>query len=172
MTDREDNRKTKTFPPGHYLVLAGVHAILVVVMIALALLKIHGGQISVFERVGVWIFSIAAAGFTASSVGLLAAALNASRRAKDGPAPAERSFAGYVVPIFCLVVAIGLLGAVVTTRLHTADREQRTAVVQGKVNDLKARIETAKSGPTTPEQRAALQAELDQVRAEVAELRR
>jgi hypothetical protein len=173
-TDRRistaDVRKTMT--ARQYLMIGLSHAVIAVAMMALALLKLHDGPVSLVGNAGVWIFAFAAVAFMASSVSFLVAALNRSRQATDEPVPAGRSFAGYILPIFCLVVAVGLLGFVVATTLQKTAREHRTAQIQGELDSLKARIDQAHTGTVPQQERAALQSRLDAIRAEVEALRR
>jgi len=63
------------------------------------------------------------------------------KKAPDGHAPAETSFKPFLLPIFCLVVSIALLGVVVTNALRTSERQHQVALIQGRVDNLKARMD-------------------------------
>jgi hypothetical protein len=63
------------------------------------------------------------------------------KKAPDGHAPTETSFKLFLLPIFCLVVSIGLLGVVVTNALRTNERQHQVALIQGRLDNLKARMD-------------------------------
>jgi hypothetical protein len=162
----------KALSPRQGLMIGLSHAVIAVAMIALALVRLHDGPVSLYGDAGVWIFSFAAAAFVASSVSFLVAARNRSRLAPDQGVPAERSFAGYGLPIFCVVVALGLLGFVVTTTLQKTERDHRTAQIQRELDSLKARIGEARTAADPQQERAAIQSRIDTIQAEIKALRR
>jgi hypothetical protein len=135
---RQAVRKTVSFR--HYLLLGVSQAILSVALIMLALQKTDGGRVSVFADGGAFILVFCAVVVVVSSLAFLAAALDKARRKQYQAAPADRSFKTLLLPIFCLVVSIGLLGVVVTNALRTNERQHQVALIQGRLDNLKARM--------------------------------
>jgi hypothetical protein len=88
-------------------------AITAAAMIVLVWQKTNGGRVSLLEARGAPILVFSAVVFVVSSIRFLIAALDKARHKQDEPLPATGSLKSAVVPIFCLVVSILLLGFVV-----------------------------------------------------------
>jgi hypothetical protein len=110
-------------------------------LIILAIQKTNGGRVSVFDDGGALIFVFAAVTFVVSSICFLIAALDQVRHRQDEPLPAQRSLKSAVLPIFCLVVSIGLLGFVVTNASRENERNHETALIQARLDNLKVRMD-------------------------------
>jgi hypothetical protein len=136
---RQAVRKTVSFR--HYLMLGVSQAIMAVALIMLALQKTDGGRISMFADAGTFTLVFSAVVLVVSSLSFLAAALDKARRKQYQPEPAQWSFKALLLPIFCLLLSIGLLGLVVTNALRTNERQHRVALIQGRLDNLKARMD-------------------------------
>jgi hypothetical protein len=132
-------RKTVSF--GHYIMLGVSQAVMSAALILLALQKTNGGRVSVFEDGGALVSVFAAVVFVVSSLSFLVAALDRARHKQDEPGPAARSFKGFLLPIFCLVVSIGLFGFVVTNAMQNNERNHKAALIQGRLDNLKVRMD-------------------------------
>jgi hypothetical protein len=132
-------RKTVSFR--QYFMLGVSQAIMSVALILLALDKTEGGRVSVFEDGGAFIFVFSAVVFVVSALSFLGAALDKARRKQAEPQPANRSFKSLLLPIFCLVVSIALLGLVVTNILRTSERHLQASLIEGRLETLKARMD-------------------------------
>jgi hypothetical protein len=132
-------RKTVSFR--QYFMLGVSQAIMSVALILLALDKTEGGRVSVFEDGGAFIFVFSAVVFVVSALSFLAAALDKARRKQAEPQPGNRSFKSLLLPIFCLVVSIALLGLVVTNILRTSERHLQASLIEGRLETLKARMD-------------------------------
>jgi len=88
--------------------------------------------------------SVTAAIFVVSSIGFLIAAMDKARHKRHEPELADKSFKSFLVPLFALVVSLGLLGFVVTNALRTNERNHGLALTQDRLASLTARIEGSK----------------------------
>jgi hypothetical protein len=131
-------RKTISF--GQYIALGVSQAIMSAAFIVLVWQKTDGGRVSVFQDGGVLIFAFVAVVFVVSSISFLVAAVSKAKDPPDEAGPANRSFKAALLPIFCLVVSIGLFGFVVTNALQKNERDHKTALIQGRLDSLKVRM--------------------------------
>lgn len=136
---RKAVRKTISLP--QYLALGISQAVLSAAFIIMAVQKANGGHVALLDDPGALLLVFNAVVFTVSSICLLTAALNKVRHKQDEPDLADRSFKRLLLPLFCLVIALGLLGFVVTNAWQTHQRNHETAQIQQRIDSLKARID-------------------------------
>ncbi len=136
---RKAVRKTISLPQCVMLCIS--QAIMAAALIVPALQKNHGGRVSVFEDSGALVFGFVAIVFLVSSLSFLVAALDRARHKQDEPRPANRSFKSLLLPIFCLVVSIGLLGFVVANALQKNERDHKAALIRRGLDELKVRMD-------------------------------
>jgi drug/metabolite transporter (DMT)-like permease len=132
-------RKTISF--GQYIALGVSQAIMSAAFIVLVWQKTDGGRVSIFQDGGVLVFALVAVVFVVSSISFLAAAMSKAKDPPDEAGPANRSFKAALLPIFCLVVSIGLFGFVVANALQKNEREHKVALIQGRLDSLKVRMD-------------------------------
>jgi hypothetical protein len=132
-------RKTISF--GQYIALGVSQAIMSAAFIVLVWQKTDGGRVSVFQDGGVLVFAFVAVVFVVSSISFLAAAMSKAKDPPEEAGPANRSFKAALLPIFCLVVSIGLFGFVVTNALQKNERDHKVALIQGRLGSLKVRMD-------------------------------
>jgi hypothetical protein len=132
-------RKTISF--GQYIALGVSQAIMSAAFIVLVWQKTDGGRVSIFQDGGVLVFALVAVVFVVSSISFLAAAMSKAKDPPDEAGPANRSFKAALLPIFCLVVSIGLFGFVVMNALQKNERDHQAALIQGRLNSLKVRMD-------------------------------
>ena len=127
----------KTVSLRQYLTLGVSHAILSAALILVAFQKTNGGRVSVFADSGALTYVFAGVAFAISSICFLVAALDKVRHRQDELPPADRSLKRMLLPIFSLVVAIGLLGFEVTHALQKNERDQKSASIQSKLEKIR-----------------------------------
>lgn len=132
-------RRTVSF--GQYVSLAVSQLIISAAFIVLVWQKTDGGRVSVFQDGGVLVFVFVAIVFLVSSLSFLIAAIDKARHPEVEAGPANRSFKTALLPIFCLVVSIGLIGFVVTNALQKNERDHKVALIQGRLDSLKVRMD-------------------------------
>jgi hypothetical protein len=132
-------RKTISF--GQYIALGASQAIMSAAFIVLVWQKTDGGRVSVFQDGGVLVFVFVAVVFVVSSLSFLVAAIDKARHPEVEAGPANRSFKTALLPIFCLVVSIGLFGFVVTNALQKNERDHQAALIQSRLDSLKVRMD-------------------------------
>jgi hypothetical protein len=131
----------KTLSTRQYVMLGVSQAIMSAALMILAVQKNSGGRFSVFEDAGALVFVFAAVAFVVSSISFLVAALGKARHKQDAPLPENRSFKSALLPIACLVVSLGLLGFVMTNALQKNERDEKAALIQGRLDSLKVRMD-------------------------------
>jgi len=136
---RKAVRKTMSF--GQYLTLGVSQAILAAALIVLVVQKTNGGRVAVLDDAGTLLFAFNAFALAVSSIGFLIAALDKIRHKQDEPDLADRSFKGFLLPLFCLVISLGVLGFVVTNAWRTNQRNHETALIQQRLDTLSVRID-------------------------------
>jgi len=136
---RKAVRKTVSF--GQYLMLGVSQAILSAAFIVMVVQKTNGGHVAVLDDSGTLLFVFNAVAFAFSSICFLIAALDKVRHKQDGPDLADRSFKGFLLPLSCLVISIGLLGFVVTDAWRTHQRNHGNALIRQRLDNLSARID-------------------------------
>jgi len=136
---RKAMRKTVSFR--HYLALGISQAALSAAFIVMIVQKSNGGHVAILDDSGTLLFIFNATAFAFSSVAFLIAALNKVRHKHDEPDLADRSFKGFLLPLFCLVISLGLLGFVVTNAWRTNQRNHETAQIQQRIDSLSVRID-------------------------------
>jgi hypothetical protein len=136
---RKAVRKTISFR--QYVALAVSQLIMSAAFIVLVWQKTDGGRVSIFQDGGVLVFVFLAVVLLVSSISLLVAALDKARHPQDEVGLANRSFKSALLPIFCLVVSIGLFGFVVTYALQKNERDHKAALIQGRLDSLKIRMD-------------------------------
>jgi hypothetical protein len=148
---RQVMRGTVSVPQG--FLLGTIQTLLAASFVVLAFLRLRGGRVSVFEDASGVLYAFAAAAFAFAAASFFVAAIRKAREtcaagAQGGTpgdnAPATASFKSYLLPIFSLVVSIAVFGFVVTTAIQRHDREQRTAAVQSRLDNLKLRTDGAR----------------------------
>jgi drug/metabolite transporter (DMT)-like permease len=132
-------RNTVSF--GQYVALAVSQLIMSAAFIVLVWQKTDGGRVSVFQDGGVLVFVFAAAVFVVSSITFLVAALDKAKHPQDEAGPANKSVKTALLPIFCLIVSIGLFGFVVTSALQKNERDHQAALIQSRLDSLKVRMD-------------------------------
>ena len=132
-------RKTLSF--GQYVTLAVSQLITSAALFVLAWQKTDGGRVSVFQDAGALVFVFVAAALVVSSICFLVVALDKVRHRQGEPTPTQRSIKSALLPIFCLVVSIGLLGFVVTNASRQNERNHQAALIQGRLDNLKVRMD-------------------------------
>jgi hypothetical protein len=136
---RKAVRKTISF--GQYIALGVSQAIMSAAFIVLVWQKTDGGRVSIFDDGGILVFVFVAVIFVVSSITFLVAAVDKARHPQDEPGPANRSFKKALLPIFCLVVAIGLFGFVVANALQKNERDHEAALIQSRLHSLKVSMD-------------------------------
>jgi hypothetical protein len=136
---RKAVRKTISFR--QYVALAVSQLIMSAAFIVLVWQKTDGGRVSIFQDGGVLVFVFLAVVLLVSSISFLVAALDKARHPQDEVGLANRSFKSALLPIFCLVVSIGLFGFVVTYALQKNERDHKAALIQGRLDSLKIRMD-------------------------------
>jgi hypothetical protein len=119
----------------------------------LAFTRLRGGRLSVSEDATGLVYAFAAAAFAFAAISFFVAAIRKASQTRDvgaqsggtpdEHAPASTSFKRYLLPIFSLVVSIGLLGFVATNAVQRHDRDQKAADIQSRLDSLKVRTEGA-----------------------------
>lgn len=136
---RQAARKTVAFRD--YLMLGISQAIMAIALIMLALQKTDGGRLSMFADGSAFVLVFSAVVLAFSALAFLAAALDKARRKPFQPEPAQRSFKTLLLPMFCLILSIGLLGLVIMNALRIDERQHQVALIQGRLDNLKARMD-------------------------------
>ena len=136
---RKAVRKTVSF--GQYIALGVSQAIMSAGFVGLVWQQTDGGRVSVFQDGGVLVFVFVAIVFLVSSLSFLVAAIDKARHPEVEAGPANRTFKTALLPIFCLVVSIALLGLVVTNILRTSERHLQASLIEGRLETLKARMD-------------------------------
>jgi hypothetical protein len=124
-----------------YLTLGVSQAVTSAALIVMVLRKINGGRVSVFEDSAALLFAFLAVVLAVSSTSFLVAALYKARHQQDEPGLADKSFRNMILPLFSLIVSLGLFGFVVTNALRTNERNHETAMIQDRLASLTARID-------------------------------
>jgi hypothetical protein len=119
----------------------------------LAFTRLRGDRLSVSEDATGLVYAFAAAAFAFAAISFFVAAIRKASQTRDvgaqsggtpdEHAPASTSFKRYLLPIFSLVVSIGLLGFVATNAVQRHDRDQKAADIQSRLDSLKVRTEGA-----------------------------
>ena len=136
---RKAVRKTVSF--GQYIALGVSQAIMSAGFVGLVWQQTDGGRVSVFQDGGVLVFVFVAIVFLVSSLSFLVAAIDKARHPEVEAGPANRTFKTALLPIFCLVVSIGLFGLVVTNGLRKNERDHQAALIQGRLDSLRVRMD-------------------------------
>jgi hypothetical protein len=136
---RKAARKTISFR--NYLALGISQAALSAAFIIMVVQKTSGGHVAVLQDSGTLLFVFNAACFAFSSICFLIAALNKVRHKRNEPDLADRSFKSFLLPSFCLVISLGLLGFVVTDAWRTNQRIHEKALIQQRLDSLSVRID-------------------------------
>lgn len=136
---RKAVRKTVSFR--HHLVLGISQAVLSAAFIVMIAQKSNGGHVAVLDDSGTLLFVFNAVASAFASIGFLLAALDKVRHKQDEPDLVDRSFKSFLLPLFCLVISIGLLGFVVTNAWWTNQRDREIALIQQRIESLNARID-------------------------------
>jgi len=161
---RKAVRKTISLP--QYLAFGVSQAAMSAAFIMMAVQKTSGRHVAVLDDPGTLLFAFNAAAFAISSICFLLAARDKVRHRQDEPDPADRSFKRLLLPLFCLVIALGLLGFVATNAWRTSQRSHETALIQQRIDGLKARID----GAQIRSRAASLQARIAANNAHMSEL--
>jgi hypothetical protein len=142
MADNREAIMFKKVPDGYVFLMLGVsQAIMAIALIMLALQKTDGGRISMLADGGAFVLVFSAAVLVVSSLAFLAAALDKARRKQFQSEPAQRSFKTLLLPMFCIAVSIALLGLVIANAFRIDERQHQVALVQGRLDNLKARMD-------------------------------
>ena len=138
-------RKTMSLP--HSLMIAVSQALLAASFAVMAFPKIYG-RASMFEDGGAVAFAFAALALTFSAICFTIVAIAKARHAaQDGGAAgvaAGGALRRNLLPVLSLVMSVGLLGFVATTATQKYERNQKTASIQARLNDLKLRTAGAR----------------------------
>jgi hypothetical protein len=169
---RQAMRKTMSFT--QCLLLGISQGIMSAALVVLVLAKTDGGRVFASADGGVLSSAFAAAAFAIAAISFLVAAVGKARNPDAGPQdggiaggnmPAKRSFTTYL-PIFTLVVSIGLLAFVVTVAYEKHERAQASALIQSRMASLNARMD----GADIRGRQENLRARIDANNARVAQL--
>ena len=136
---RKAVRKTVSF--GQHLTFGVSQAILSAALIVLILQKTNGGRVALLDDPKALLFAFNAFALAVSSIGFLIAALDKVRHRQDESDLSDRSFKAFLLPLFCLVISLGVLGFMVTNAWRTNQRNHETAQIQQRLNSLSARID-------------------------------
>ena len=147
---RQVMQGTVSVPQG--LLLGASQVLMFATFAVLAFMRLRGGRVSTSEDASGLVYAFAAAAFALAAASFFVAAIRRARQARDagaqsGGGPDEHpstSFKRYVLPIFSLVVSIGVFGFVVTNAIQKHDRDQKAADIQSRLGDLQLRMEGAR----------------------------
>ena len=142
---RQAVRTTMSLP--HSLMIAVSQALLAASFAVMAFPKIYG-RASMFEDGGAVAFAFAALALAFSAICFTIVAIAKLRTAAQDGGAAGVAVGGALrrnlLPVLSLVVSVGLLGFVATTATQKYERNQKTASIQARLNDLKLRTAGAR----------------------------
>ena len=138
---RKAMRKTVSFR--QYLTLGLSQVVMSAALIVMVLQKTNGGRVSVFEDAATLLFAFLAVVLMVSSISFLVSALDKARHRSDEPELADKSFKSFLLPLFSLVVSLGLLAFVVTHALEANARNHASALIQQRLDGVTARVDGA-----------------------------
>jgi hypothetical protein len=139
---RQAMGKTMSLPQS--LMIAVSHGLLAISFAVMVIEKVHG-RASIFEDGGALALAFAAVAFAFSEICFTMVAIAKARNAsqdgdgQDGSVAAGGALRRNLLPVFSLVMAVGLLGFVVTTAAQKYERTQKTASIQTRLDNLKLR---------------------------------